>query len=270
MDYEFIKTEPRTDDKEGFIFHYDCPKAEIIISVYKEDEKIMTDSQRIEAKNFTGESMLSQMVAVEEEIMPLVLKDIEERMKDKSDDTLKEPIKLGYFSASRDRYTTMCSFTVGENEGTVAVKFSEDYTGYTIEKRDRTTEESFLVAKQHEEDIIKASKKHLLDILYKDLEYSVDSYYLDCIYDNNALKPCKSFIIASYDYLSQQLLNQINNCKKDFLVRAKATITTYYGEEEIKGTINVWVLREAFDNEGICKLKMLGTQHPTDVILKRI
>lgn len=174
MDYEFIKTEPRTDDKEGFIFHYDCPKAEIIISVYKEDEKIMTDSQRIEAKNFTGESMLSQMVAVEEEIMPLVLKDIEERMKDKSDDTLKEPIKLGYFSASRDRYTTMCSFTVGENEGIIAVKFSEDYTGYTIEKRDRITEESFLVAKQHEEDIIKASKKHLLDILYKDLEYSVD------------------------------------------------------------------------------------------------
>lgn len=269
MNYEFIKTESRNDDKAGFVFHYDCPKAKIIISAYKEDGKIMVDSRRIEAKNFTGESMFSQMVSVEEEIIPLVLKDIEERMKDKTDDTLKEPIKLGYFSASRDRYTTMCSFTVGENEGTVAVKFSEDYTGYTIEKRDRTTEESFLVAKQYEEDIVKASKKHLLDTLYKDLEYSVDSYCLDCIYDNNALKSCKSFIIASYDYLSQQLLNQINNCEKDFLVRAKATITTYYGEEEIKGTINVWVLREAFDNEGVCKLKMFGTQHPTDVILKR-
>ena len=116
MDYEFIKTEPRTDDKEGFIFHYDCSKAEIIISVYKEDEKIMTDSQRIEAKNFTGESMLSQMVAVEEEIMPLVLKDIENRMVDKTD-TSKEPITLSYFTASRDRYTVMCNFTVGKTQG---------------------------------------------------------------------------------------------------------------------------------------------------------
>nr|DAP55619.1 MAG TPA: hypothetical protein [Caudoviricetes sp.] len=268
MDYEFIKTEPRPDDKEDFIFHYDCPKAEIIISVYKEDEKIMTDSQRIEAKNFTGESMLSQMIAVEEEIMPLVLKDIENRMADKTD-TPKEPITLSYFTASRDRYTVMCNFTVGKNAGVIAVKFSGDYTEHTIEKKDRTTEESFLVAKQYEEDIIKESKKHLLDTLYKDLEYSVDSYCLDCIYDNNELKNCKCFIITSYDHLSQKLLNQINRCEKDFLVQAKATITTYYGEEEIKGTIKVWVLREAFDNEGICKLKMFGTQHPTNVILKR-
>lgn len=91
-------------------------------------------------------------------------------------------------------------------------------------------------------------------------------FHYDC---PNALESCKPFIIASYDHLSQELLKQINNCEKDFLVQAKATITTYYGEEEIKGTINVWVLREVFDNEGVCKLKMFGTQHPTDVILKR-
>ena len=269
MDYKFIKTEPRTDDKEGFIFHYDCPKAEIIISVYRENEKIMTDSQRIEAKNFTGESMFSQMISVEEEIIPLVLKDIEEKMKDEADDFSKEPIKLGYFTASKDYYTVLCSFVVGENEGTIKVKFSWNYTEYTIEKSSETTEKSFLVAKKYEEEIVEKSKKYLLGILYKDLEYSVSPYYLDCIYDNNALESCKPFIIASYDHLSQELLKQINNCEKDFLVQAKATITTYYGEEEIEGTINVWVLREAFDNEGVCKLKMFGTQHPTDVILKR-